>query len=1089
MKSLMSFLFTITLIVAVTCVDVWAQGATAQISGSVKDQTGAVLPGAEVTATQTETGIARNALTDETGNYVLPNLAVGPYRVEVALPGFRTYVQNGIVLQVSSSPVINAVLEVGAVSEQVEVQANAAMVETRNSGIGQVMENERILELPLNGRNVNDLIVLAGAAVQTGTTSNRSFAGSPIVNVAGGLGFTAGYSLDGALHIDPYNGQSLPLPFPDALQEFKVETSGLSAQSGRGTAVGAVTKSGTNALHGDAFEFVRNDLFNARSYFATSHGTLKRNQFGGTVGGPIVKNKLFFFGGYQGTTLRQDPADTRSFVPTAAMLAGDWTAFASPVCNAGRPITLRAPFVSNRIDPAQYSKVALNIVNKLPKTSDPCGEIRYGNRTVEDDWQAVGKVDYQWTDKHSVFGRYMATHANIPHPHTFSPDNLLTVAGRGFDNLAQAYAFGDVYLLSPNTVNAFRLATNRVAVGRHGAKYFSPNEVGINAFSYLEKVLVLTVSGGFGLAGGTQVDSSFRTTTYQASDDVSLVRGAHQMSFGANLAHSRSNTNSNQISTPNFSFNGQETGLGLSDFFLGRLSSFTGGGPNGLYMREWYAAMYGQDTWKATPRVTVNYGLRWEPFLPQVSANGRVYNFNYDRFRQGIRSTIFKNAPAGFYYPGDPGFPGKSGIDKQFMNFAPRLGFAWDVNGDGRTSVRASYGLSYNYLPLQWRIDAGRAAPWGAETTVASPPGGLENPWQGFPGGDPFPLTFDVNAPFAPYGSYETTPYNIHTTTVSSWNLSIQRQIGKDWLASTTYMGSQAVHMWVQKATNSAVYLAGGPCTLNGVTYNPCSSTANTNQRRRFNLEKPQELTGIIDEFDDGGTQSYNGLLLSLQRRAARGVTVSGNYTWSHCIGDNADANGMGPSAGASFQDPNNRDFDRGNCDSDRRHIFNLTAVAETPQFANPTVRAVVTGWRVSGIYRKSSGSFLTMTSGIDRALTGIGGQRPNQVLADPYADQSARPLTNYLNLAAFAQPALGTLGNMGRANIEGPGTWQFDMSLSREFRVRENQKLEFRAEAYNILNSFRPVNPNLAINSNTFGQIRNALDPRIMQFALKYVF
>jgi hypothetical protein len=1075
-------------IFAIGCNAVWAQ-ATAQISGTVRDQTGAVLPGAEVAATQTETGIARNTISNETGSYVLPNLPVGPYRLEVSLPGFRTFVQSGIVLQVNTNPVINAVLEVGQVSEQVEVQANAAMVETRSSGIGQVIENERILELPLNGRNVNDLIVLAGAAVQTGTTSNRSFAGSPIVNVAGGLGFAAGYSLDGALHIDPYNGQSLPLPFPDALQEFKVETSGLSAQSGRGTAVGAVTKSGTNQLHGDAFEFVRNDLFNARSYFATTHSTLKRHQFGGTLGGPIMTNKLFFFGGYQGTTLRQDAADTRSFVPTAEILAGNWTAFTSPNCNAGRQITLRAPFVNNRIDPALYNRPAMNIVSKLPKSSDPCGEIRYGNRNVEDDWQTVGKMDYQWTDKHSVFGRYMATHAKIPHPHEFAPDNLLSVAGRGFNNLAQSYALGDVYLISPNTVNAFRLAVNRVAVARHGAKYFDTRDVGVNAFSYLDDVLVVNVSGGFGLAGGTQVDSSFRTTTYQTSDDINLVRGNHQIAFGANLAHSRSNSNSYSISTPNFSFNGQDTGLGMGDFLLGRLSSFTVGGPNALYMRQWYTAMYGQDTWKISSKLTLNYGLRWEPFLPSVSSNGRVYNFDYERFRQGIRSTVFRNAPAGFYYPGDPGFPGKSGINKQWMNLAPRAGFAWDVNGDGRMSVRASYGLAYSYLPLQWRIDAGRAAPWGAETTVASPPGGFENPWQGFPGGDPFPLRFDVNAPFAPYGSYETTPYDINTTYVSSWNLSVQRQLGAEWLLSTTYMGSQAIHMWVQRALNPAVFLPGTSCVINGTPWSPCSSTTNTNQRRRFTLEKPQEFVGILDEFDDGGTQSYNGLLLSLQRRAARGVTVSGNYTLSHCIGDNADANGMGPSAGASFQDPNNRDFDRGNCDADRRHIFNLTAVAETPSFANPTVKMIASGWRLSGIYRKSSGNYLTITTGIDRALTGIGNQRPNQILGEPYNDKSASPLTNYLNLAAFQQPTLGTLGNMGRNNVRGPGTWQFDLSLSREFQIRESQKLEFRAEAYNFTNSFRPMNPAVAINGNTFGQIRNSYDPRIMQFALKYVF
>src|SRR5262245_8669364 len=304
---------------AISCASAWAQ-ATAQASGTVRDQTGAVLHGVEVTATQTETGISRTAITNETGSWVLPNLAVGPYRLEAVLPGFRTYVQTGIVLQVGSSPVIHVVLEVGQASESVEVQANAALVETRNVSVGEVIENERILELPLNGRNVQELITLAGGAVQTGTTSQQSLQGIPVISVAGAFESATSYRLDGAIHIINYDNNSLPLPFPDALQEFQVETGVRSARSGRnaGAEVNSVTKSGTNEFHGNTFWFVRNDLLNARNYFATKGSTLKRNQFGGTLGGPIFKNKLFFFGGYQGTIVRQDPSDVRSFVPTAA---------------------------------------------------------------------------------------------------------------------------------------------------------------------------------------------------------------------------------------------------------------------------------------------------------------------------------------------------------------------------------------------------------------------------------------------------------------------------------------------------------------------------------------------------------------------------------------------------------------------------------------------------------------------------------------------------------------------------------------------------------------------------------------------------
>src|SRR5437016_4043508 len=305
----------------------WFQ-ATAQISGTVRDQNGAVLPGVEVTATQTDTGIARKTVTNETGLFVLSNLPLGPYKLEAALTGFRTFVQTGIVLQVNSNPVINPTLAVGQVSEQVEVQANAALVETRNVGVGQVIEQQRILELPLNGRQVTDLITLSGAAVTTNTSAGRLFNDLPFISVGGGVPFGVDYSLDGANHMNFLIGTTMPMPFPDATQEFKVESTGLSAQRGNSAAVSAVTKSGTNEWHGDLSEFVRNDLFNAKEYFAAVDpktgnkvkSTLKRNQFGGTIGGPVAENKLFFFAGYQGTKLRQDPANVENFVATPAML-------------------------------------------------------------------------------------------------------------------------------------------------------------------------------------------------------------------------------------------------------------------------------------------------------------------------------------------------------------------------------------------------------------------------------------------------------------------------------------------------------------------------------------------------------------------------------------------------------------------------------------------------------------------------------------------------------------------------------------------------------------------------------------------------
>ena len=1081
------------LVLTLSSASLWAQ-ATAQISGTVRDQTGAVLPGVEVTATQTDTGITRTAVTNETGSYVLSNLALGPYRLEAGLPGFRTYAQTGIVLQVNSSPAINPVLEVGQVTEQIEVQANAALVETRSSAVGQVVENERILELPLNGRNVQDLITLAGGAVQAGVVNDRMGSNGALLAIAGGVGYSTDFTLDGASHLNFLSGTNMPMPFPDATQEFKVETSGLTAQNGRSAAVGAVTKSGTNQFHGDLFEFVRNDLFNARNYFATKNSTLKRNQFGGVIGGPIVKNKLFFFAGFQGTTLRQDPADNEKFVPTAAMMAGDWTAFASPACNAGRQIALRAPFVNNQINPALYSKAAVNLTNKFPKATDACGRVQYGGLNVRDERQFVGKVDYQVGANHSLFGRLLLTSLDNPDPMAFDSNVLLSSAS-GNNWLNQSYTIGDTYLLGSNIVQSFRLAVNRGANHLQQSPYFNWCELGVAMTCYVPKNV-----GSTSVAGGWSIGTSFApghyyiNNSYSANDDVSWIQGSHQIGFGGSLLHGRQNNFAYFAALGQFTFSGQTTGLGMGDFLLGRPSRFFHGAPNAHVARATYAALYATDTWKISPKVTLNYGVRWDPYLPQRTGTAPFWaamNFDYNRFKQGTKSSVFVNAPAGMYFDGDPGFPAKTGVDKQWLQFAPRLGLAWNPSGDGRTSIRASYSYGYAYVPGDFRETYSGMPPWGNRVTLTSIPGGLDSPWAGIAGGNPFPYVLDKNVQFAPVGFSYTQNYDSKTPTSQSWNLTVQREVASNWLASVGYIGTAMRHLWGSTQINPAIYMPGASCVINGVTYTPCSSTANTDQRRRFTLERPADgaLMGFVAHGDDGGKQGYHGMLLSIERRAARGVTVNANYTYSHCMGPLASVyNPMGANANVTYTDPNNRDFDQGNCESDRRQVLNLTSVAQTPQFANPTMRMLATGWRLSGLYRWSSGAPLNITSGQDRALSGINDQRANQIVGNPQTGNSG-PLAFYLNPAAFTLPDLGTLGNVGRNSIQGPAVWSFDVALSRAFNVHENQRIEFRAEAFNVTNSFRPGLPATALSNNTFGQIRTSLDPRIMQFALKYVF
>jgi hypothetical protein len=434
-------------------------------------------------------------------------------------------------------------------------------------------------------------------------------------------------------------------------------------------------------------------------------------------------------------------------------------------------------------------------------------------------------------------------------------------------------------------------------------------------------------------------------------------------------------------------------------------------------------------------------------------------------------------------------------MNKGWMNFGPRVGLAYDPKGDGRTSIRASYGITYDFVVGSFHNNTSIAPPWGAQIRIQAPGGGLDDPFRDFPGGNPFPFVFDKNARFTPYGPFLGTPYDIKTTYVQSWNLSVQRQVGADWLFSGSYIGNGTTHLWVTRALNVPIFFPGAPvngvCTAQGLTLaatgTSCSTTANLDQRRRLSFENPAEgqYIGFLDEYDDGGTQSYNGLLLNVQRRAARGVTVGTNYTWSHCIG-NAGVGGGSPGTGAKYHNVNDRDVDRANCAGDRRHVLNFTSVAEVPRFANPTLAAVASGWRLSAIYRRQTGQYLTVTTGVDRALTGFVNQRPNQILENPYGDGSLR---NYLNPAAFAQPALGSISGVGRNNILGPAFWQFDVALSRIFQTRESQRLELRAEAFNVTNSLRRGNPGLNFNNSTFGQITTALDARVMQFAVKYLF
>jgi hypothetical protein len=1077
--------------------------ATAQLSGRVTDESGGVLPGVTVTVTQTNTGLTRTTVTDDSGGYVLPNLPIGPYRLEVMLAGFRPYAQTGIVLQVGGTPAINVALALGELAETVTVEAAAPLVDTQSAGISEVVEQERIVELPLQGRQVTDLIVLAGAAVETGRPNNRSFQGGVNIAVAGGLQFGVSYLLDGALHNDPQNAAGLALPFPDALQEFRVATSGLNAENGvrSGASVNAVTKSGTNRFSGNAFEFYRDAAFNAISRFAPigpdgdqMDDGLTRHQFGGTLGGPIVTDRLFFFGAYQRTNTTQEPASLLARVPTAQMLAGDFTTFASAACQGGAGVTLRAPFVGNRVSPTALSAAALNLAGRLPKTTDPCGETLYSIPLDRGEGQFVGRVDFQLNANHSIFGRYMATSDNTLAAFART-ENPLTTTEPALDNMQQALTIGDTQVFGTNVVNAIRFAYTDTYVDRQNA-FFDPSDLGAKAYSYVPDQMIVNVTGGFSIGAATASKGLAQNNSYALNDDLTLVRGQHQIGLGGSVAYWRVDQQTWARGSGQWDFTGQATGLGMADFLLGRVSVLDHSGLTGITFNQRYVGGYVQDTWRATSRLTFNGGVRWEPFFSQNLERGAISRFDRDLFRQNVITAQFQNAPAGLIYPGDPGFPdGATGLETKWWNFAPRAGVGYDVHGNGRLALRASYGLSYDYPTGEFMSNPAAAPPYGNRVRLTDPPGGFDNPYGHLPGGDPHPIIPGRTAEFPPSGTFASIDPSLNAPRIQSWNVTVEQQLGTNWQVSASYLGRYSDRLWGFQAVNHGVFMGLGPCTINGVSFNVCTTNGNLQARRVLSLsnENPRSaaLIGILDEYTNNGTQDYRGVRFAVQRRAASGISVSGNYTLGRCYGLEMNTNAQ---FGATYTDPSNPDHDRGYCDTDRTHIANATVSFETPQFGSAVLRAIASNWGISAILSARSGSRFSVTTGVDTAFTGISNQRANQVSDDVYGDtqeDAQGRLINYLNRAAFAAPAAGTLGDSPRNEYVGPAYWNgVNLALRRLIRLAGTQNIELRVEAFNLLNSFIWGNPTTNLNSGQFGRITGQQgDPRIMQFGVKYGF
>ncbi len=719
--------------------------AVAQVSGVVSDSTGKSIASAPVTITETEKGTPHAAVTDGEGRYTFPNLPVGPYRMEVRVTGFKDYVQSGIVLQVNNNIQINVAMQIGSVSERVEVTASANLVETKENSVSVVIDQQSINDLPLNGRQATQLILSLGASsyADAGDTGSKTFYSAVRIAVAGGQGNGTAYLLDGGDNTDAMSNVNMPFPFPDALQEFSIETSAVSSRFGThpGATVNVVTKSGSNALHGDVFDYLRNGDLNARNFFSlTGHDTLKRNQYGATAGGKIIADKLFFFGGWQGTRNRSNPPQSITHIPTAAMLAGDFTTIASAACQSnGKAITLAAPFSNNKIDPALLNPVAVALTKLLPVgTADQCGKVTYGVPVTGDEDQFIGRVDWVQNSKHTMYGRYF--NDKFQNPPTYDGKNLLTTTSPGNFEMAQSVTIGDNYTFNPSTLNAFHVSFNRIRDNRGPTDQpINWTQLGSQMYSAVPNFLLISsMTGGFTTFCGTCAPGHFNFNGFQTADDVDLLRGRHSLSFGFNLIRIQNNTISGFDENGAPTFNGQFTNLGLADFMLGKMSDFiqTNATPDDL--RQWVMSFYAQDSFKINKKFTVNFGVRWEPTFPDPDKYGRGTSFNQAAFLAGQHSTVNPTAPPGLFFKGDTGIPAAM-WNGQKANFAPRVGLVWNIHGDGRDTLRVGGAILYDSTETWFNERETTNPPYGNSIDVGST-GTLTNPWLGYPGGiNPFP--------------------------------------------------------------------------------------------------------------------------------------------------------------------------------------------------------------------------------------------------------------------------------------------------------------------------------------------------------------
>jgi hypothetical protein len=1107
---------------------------TGSIQGSVVDGTGALVPNASVTLTEVSTQAKHNVLSGNEGLFSFPNLNIGTYALDVKSPGFKSYLQQNIVLDVGSSIGIKVVLPIGAESEQVEVREDGIALQTEAASFKQTIDQKTVTELPLNGRQVTGLITLAGGTVPNNnlTQGNKGFFSSVSPQIAGGQGNQVDYRLDGGDNNDYMSNTSFALPFPDAVAQFSVETAAMGAQSGLHPAgrVNVVTRSGTNQWHGSAFDFIRNNFINATNFFSASKDTLHQNQFGGTFGGKVISDKLFFFTGYQRLISRATSSNTTAHVPTAANLAGDFLASNSGACTTnGSTVQLLNPktgavLPGDHIDPSYFNASALALAKYFPTPTDACGTVTYAIPVFQYENQFITRVDTTLSPNHNLYGRYFVD--GYQTPAFYSPTNVLITNNPGNTERAQTLTIGENWIVSSKLVNSAHLTgTRRSNVRGPAGQGINATTLGVNA--YQPYPIGLRISGGkFTTYCSTCAPGIFNVNSMSFIDDVNLVLGKHQLVFGGEYIRAQENINNAFSSNGTFTFSGifsQKGPAGTStgstggdstlDFLTGAMVSFQQSKPQQNALRAPIPSLYIQDTYHATNKLVLTAGVRWGAQIWPTDYFGRGSTFSMDAFNNAQHSLVYPNAPAGSLYYGDKGVK-KNFTDNHFWQFSPRIGATYDPVGDGKTVFRAGGGLVFDESNFFASSQPNYNPPFATlvNNTNSGAPVDFTNPWlNGTSPGNPFPMPFKPLATqtFSPGLQYIVYGENFRSPYVTQWTASVQHQFPHGWQAQVNYIGNRATHQGYGYPLNHAVYLPGtwtgagscGDLTVSPGTGKPCSSTGNSANRYKLTLMNKAQGTyysgggsGTVAMIS-GANASYNGLISSIEHRMSKSFSFMANHTWSHCISllDNP-----GAFNSTAVENPDNIHMDYANCGFDHRHMFNSTVVAESNFSLGGWKGYAVNHWEIAPLVRVMSGAPINITTGLDNSLTAVNNDRPNRVSGDVFTHkhplQNATLNPSTLNLAAFSANAVGSYGNLGRNVFMGPKFVNVDSSLSRKFPIHDRLDMQLRLEAFNLFNHPNFSNPaTLAINTtSSFGKITSTAtgsNSRLFQGAMKFTF